>query len=693
MALAEMKAIALRFLLAIGTAGLTPSIAAQTEGPYPNLSEPRHQVTTEYEVKVPMRDGIRLAANVVRPNGGGKFPVVVSYWPYGKDPNPYFAARGYVTVFAEGRGTGTSEGVMRDYFDAQSYRDGYDLVEWAARQPWSTGAVGMWGISYGAINATRVAALKPPHLKAISVNSAYANFFGDHWYPGGVRSNHPYVWHGASNVLATMLRGPVYDDGNGGKYVDLEIWKRHQAENGWQGFFQPQWEHPTYDAYWQEKDLRSKYADFAIPTLQFGNYFDHARNHDEAYQNYQILKAKRVPQKLVVGPWTHGGFGPSHVVDFQLTTLAWFDHFLKGVDNGIDREPPVTVFVMRDNRWRAEEDWPIARTVPTRFYLSSAGNLTPTAPTSEPELTPRRFTYHPWVGSAAGPYGTWFDADYTDFLVQPDQRVDEAESLTFTTEALTEDTEVTGMAEITFFATSSAANTDFTIKLSDVLLDGKSELVTRGWINSSYRESNVNPRRPTDWKVVAPTPIMAGKVYRYQVTLQNISYQFKRGHRIRVTLASSDWPSNWPNPNPARNEIRFESPDGNETSHLTLPVVPVRATPLPEPRLALVPPRPTTQAADDGTERIWIENDLTGQAVVYRSESRSERPIPGGILRDVREWRIDLTKQPPYQQVIDLVTTWTLLRVGRPDVRFVYRVNTDGTGPRATIDLNEGKIP
>ena len=110
-----------------------------------------------------MRDGIRLAANIVRPTGPGKFPVVLSYYPYGKDPNPYFAERGYVTVFAEGRGTGTSEGVMRDYFDAQSYRDGYDLVEWAARQPWSTGTVGMWGISYGAINATRVAALKPPH--------------------------------------------------------------------------------------------------------------------------------------------------------------------------------------------------------------------------------------------------------------------------------------------------------------------------------------------------------------------------------------------------------------------------------------------------------------------------------------------------------------------------------------------------
>jgi len=684
----------LRFSLALALAA--PALAvAQAGHPYQNVSQPQHRTVTDYEVKVPMRDGIRLAANIVRPAGPGRFPVVISYYPYSKDPSPYFAERGYVTVFAEGRGTGTSEGVMTDYFDAQSYRDGYDLVEWAAGQPWSSGSVGMWGISYGAINSTRVAALKPPHLKAISVNSSYANFFGDHWYPGGVRTNHPYVWHGATNVLATMLRGPVYDDGKGGKQVDLATWKRHLAENKWEGFFRPQWDHPTYDAYWQEKDLRSKYADFAVPTLQFGNYFDHARNHDEVYQNYLVLKARKIPQKLVVGPWTHGGFGPSHVVDFQLTTLAWFDHFLKGIDNGITREPPVTVFVMRENRWRHEEDWPIARTVPTRFYLNAAGNLNPAAPADSQALAPRRFTYRPWVGSAAGPYGTWFDADYAEYLVQPDQRTDEAESLTFTSEALTEDTEVTGMAEITFFATSSAAHTDFTIKLSDVLPDGKSELVTRGWINSSYRESNLNPRRPEDWKVVAPAPILPGKVYRYQVTLQNVGYQFKRGHRIRATIASSDWPSTWPNPNPARNEIRFESPDGTEMSHLTLPVVPRRATPLPEPQLPLLPapPRPQTTPGNGTASRIWIENDLTGHSVSYRSESRSERPVPGGTLRDVREWRIDLTKEPPYQQVIDLVTTWTLLRAGQPDVRFVYRVRTDGSGPKATVDLSEGKFP
>ena len=685
----------LRFLLASALLTASPAvIAAQGGSPYRNLSEPSHTVTTDFEVKVPMRDGIHLAVNVVRPSAPGKYPVVISYWPYGKDPNPYFAERGYIAVFAEGRGTGTSEGVMADYFDAQSFRDGYDLVEWAAHQSWSTGKVGMWGISYGAINSTRVAALKPPHLTAISVNSSYANFFGDHWYPGGVRSNHPYVWHGASNVLATMLRGPVYDDGKGGKYIDLDIWKRHQAENGWRKFFQPQWEHPNYDEYWQEKDLRSKYSDFSVPTLQFANFFDHARNHDEAYQNYLVLKAKKVQQKLVVGPWTHGGIGPSHVVDFQLTTLAWFDHFLKGVDNGITREPPVTLFVMRENRWRNEEDWPIARTVPTRYYLSSSGALGTRAPTGKQLVMPRGFTYQPWVGSAAGPYGTWFDAAYTDYLSLPDQRVDEAESLTFTTGALSEDTEVTGMAEITFFATSSASNTDFTIKLSDVIPDGRSELVTRGWINSSYRESNVNPRRPDDWRFVAPTPITAGQVYRYHVTLQNIAYQFKRGHRIRATIASSDWPSNWPNPNPARNQIRFQRPDGHEASQLVLPIVPARATPLPEPKLALLPsplPAPATSRAGE-THRIWIENDLTGKSVIYRSEDRFERPIPGGVLRDVREWRIDLSKEPPYKQVIDLITTWTFVRAGRPDVRFVYRVRTDERGPKATVDYSEGNV-
>ena len=671
--------------------GIASVASGQDSLPYRNLSTPSYEVVTDFEVKVPMRDGVRLAANIVRPKAPGRYPVVVSYYPYGKEAAPYFAQRGYVAVFAEGRGTGTSEGVMADYFDAQSFRDGYDLVEWAAAQKWSTGKVGMTGISYGAINATRVAALRPPHLAAISVNSSYANFYGDHWFPGGVRSNHPYVWHGATNVLSTMLRGPVYDDGRGGKVVDLERWKRHQVENKWEGFFMPQWEHTSYDAYWREKDLRSKYADFAVPTLQFANYFDHARNHDEAYQNYQILKAKNVPQKLVVGPWTHGGFGPSHVVDFALTTVAWFDRFLKGFDNGITREPPITLFVMRENRWRNEEEWPIARTVPTTMYLGADGGLTPSVP--DRAGPPRRFTYRPWVGSAAGPYGTWFDAAYGDFLVQPDQRVDEAESLTFTSAPLTDDVETTGMAEISFLAASSATTTDFTIKLSDVLPDGRSELVTRGWINSSYRESNVNPRLPSEWRFVEPTPIVAGQPYRFRVTLQNIAYLFQRGHRVRVTIASSDWPSSWPNAIPAENEIRFEELGRGGASFIVLPVVPARSVPLALPRLALLPDRPRRTPAAGDSSRIWIEQDLTGKSVIYRSVARSEDPVPGGTMRELLEWRIDLSKEAPYRQVIDLIWTQTLVRSGQRDVRFVYRVRTDDKGPKARVEFGDAVIP
>ena len=677
-------------LLIIGGLVAASATRAQTPAAWRNLSAPSHPVTTDFSVMVPMRDGVHLAANIVRPTEPGRYPVVINYIPYGKDPSSYFAVRGYIAIFAEQRGTGQSEGAMKDYFDAQSFQDGYDLVEWAANQPWSDGKIGLWGISFGAINATRVAALRPPHLKALAVNSAYANFYGDHWYPGGVRSNHPYVWHGAPNLLYTMLRGPVYDDGKGGKTLDLETWKRHLNYNGWAGFFRPQWDHNSYDAYWQEKDLRSKYATFEVPTLQVANFFDHARNHDEAYQNYLVLKAKKVPQKLIAGPWTHGAFGPTQAIDFEQTMLAWFDHFLKGINTGITEEPPVSVFVMRENRWRAEEDWPIARTTPTRYFLTASGSLTTRTP-GPAAAPPRRFTYHPWVGSAAGPYGTWFNAGYSEYIGLPDQRPDEAESLTFTSDALAAPTEVTGMPAISFYATSTAKNTDFTIKLSDVQPDGRSDLVTRGWINSSYRESNLNPARPEDWKITAPTPIIPGKVYRYRVTLQNIAYQFKPGHRIRVTIASSDWPSNWPNPLPARNEIRFESPDGDRSS-IVLPIVPARPTPLAEPYIPLAAPREQPPRPDDA-ERFWIENDLTAGKMIYRSTSRSERPVPGGTMTDESEWRIDLTKTAPYRQSIDLKTTWIIRRPGKPDVRFVYRVVTDSAGPRPTLTLTEGPTP
>jgi hypothetical protein len=657
-----------------------PVVAQSTPVPLPP-APPTHAVTVDHEVFIPMRDGTRVAATIVRPSAPGRYPVVVRYLPYGRALDRYFAERGYVTVLAEQRGTGSSTGVMADYFDAISYRDGYDVVEWAAAQPWSTGKVGMWGISFGAINATRVAALKPAHLAAIAVNSSYANFYGDHWFPGGVRSNHPYVWHGAANILATMLRGPVYEGADGQPVLDLERWQAKARDNRWEGFFAPQWAHERYDAYWQEKDLRSKYADYAVPTLQVGNYFDHARNHDEAYLTHQVLQAKGIPQKLIVGPWTHGGAGPAHMIDFSRTVLAWFDHFLRGIDNGITREPPVTLFVMRQNAWRTEDRWPIARTVPTTFTLGGDGTLTRGVPR---DTSSRSFPYRPWVGSASGPYGTWFNARYDDYLVLPDQRADEVESLTFTTAPLHADVESTGMPEIRFVATSTAPNTDFTIKLSDVLPDGRSELVTRGWINSSHRASNVNPRTPGEWRVEEPSAITPGVAYRYQVTLQNVSYLFRKGHRIRVTIASSDWPSNWPNPLPATNTVHIAQGGRTGVSTLVLPVVPAASSPRPLPRLALLPPR--TPARRTGTPPSFVvEHDLVANTVTYRSTGRSEQPIPGGTMEQRDDWRIDLTKFPPYRQVIDYVSERTVRRPGHPDLRFTWRVRTDSAGPKATV--------
>jgi putative CocE/NonD family hydrolase len=665
-----------------------PAAAQSAPVPLPP-APPTHETIVEQEVFVPMRDGTRLAATIIRPRAPGRHPVVVRYWPYGRDLDPYFAERGYVTVLAEGRGTGSSGGVMADYFDATSFRDGYDVVEWAAAQPWSTGKVGMWGISYGAINATRIAALRPPHLAAIAVNSSYANFYGDHWYPGGVRSNHPYVWHGASNVLSTMLRGPVYPGADGQPVLDLERWRRKIRDNRWEGFFAPQWTHVTYDAYWEEKDLRSKYATYEVPTLQVGNYFDHARNHDEAYLTWQVLKAKGIPQKLIVGPWTHGGGGPAHTIDFPRTALAWFDHFLKGIDNGITREPPVTLFVMRQNAWRTEDSWPIARTVPTTYVLGGGGTLSQGPPR---DTASQRFTYRPWVGSAAGPFGTWFNARYDDYLVLPDQRVDEAESLTFTSEPLAADLESTGMPEIAFVATSTAANTDFTIKLSEVLPDGRSELVTRGWINSSHRESNVNPRTPGEWQVAPPSAITPGVPHRYRVTLQNVSYRFRKGHRLRVTIASSDWPSNWPNPLPATNTIHVAQGGTIGVSTFVLPVVPAAPSPRPAPRLALRPPAPP-RAPSPSRPTIQVVHDLSANTVTYRSSGRTEQAVPGGTMVQEDAWRIDLTKAPPYRQVIDYASVRTLRRPGAPDLRVTWRVRTDSAGPRATVEWLERPIP
>jgi hypothetical protein len=269
---------------------------------------------------------------------------------------------------------------------------------------------------------------------------------------------------------------------------------------------------------------------------------------------------------------------------------------------------------------------------------------------------------------------------------------DEAYSVAYTTEKLEEDMEITGMAEIQFYASSTADEINFIVKLFDVFPDGKTEMVTRAWLNSSYRESNMNPRYPEDWKFVEPTKIIPGAINKYKLTITNTSYVFKEGHRIRLVISSSDWPSIWPNPSPAENEIysmvhqKAHKKGGHDFSYLLLPVVPRQYPPLPEPNLpgrADAPWRPPT--AD-----YWIDDDIfkNGISANYKSSSSSQDSL--GKYWTGREWEAILPKNNSSDHVVNFKYTWIMDRAQEDDIKFVYTYTVDKNGPQVNVDVQYG---
>lgn len=683
-----------------------------TGGPYKNLSLPEYEVLVEKNVFVPMRDGIKLAADIYKPDKPGKYPVVIVYIPYGKDSSGYFggpykhdlwyfAQRGYIGVFCDFRGTGSSEGWMPGYFNDKEWTDGYDLVEWVADRPWCNGKIAMHGLSYGAIAPTRVAALNPPHLTTISVQSSFANLFGDHFFGGGARIAAPLIWiSGPPNMAITYLRPPLYDDPRYPGRLE-EIWEYHLQHNNYKTYHKDKWwGHTSYDDFWKGADLRSKYDRIKIPVFQCGMWFDRCRDIDEVFQNYMAFKGNKIAQKLIVYPYRHGP--PLGPYGFELLTveLAWFDYWLKGKDTGIMAEPPVTIFVMGENTYRYEKDWPIQRTKYVKWYCTPGQKLSVKRENAFPSgnetaLSSLRYDYKPELGVASGPYGIDIGFRYLrdGFREQIDQRRDER-SLVFSSRVLEEDLEITGMPEIVFYASSSADDINFCIKLCDVLPDGKSEMITRGWLNSSYRDSNVNPRFPKDWEFKKPSKITPGQTYCYSVTLHNTSYVFKKGHRIRLTIASSDWPFIWPSPNKAKNEIFFAEGEG---TYVVLPVVGKPEEPLADPVLPPLQPAvkiPGTSYPQNISRDAdcWIEESFLNNTISYNLKAHSHdwESESSKIFQEF-SWEIFLPKDKPADQVVTYAQTWIWQREGKEDFRFVidYRIDL-ANGPQMKVTWDKG---
>jgi hypothetical protein len=539
-------------------------------------------------VYVPMRDGVHLAAYIVRPSGGGKYPAIVELNPYRKDDAAYnkdmlraqyfFAERGYAILRADIRGTGASEGTSTEMWNPVEIKDSYDLVEWVAKQEWCNGNVGMWGSSYGGNTSYYAAMEGAPHLKAIIPMHCADDTYLAQFRGGCLR---PFLFAHYGPLMTSRNFAPPIPSVSSEKW--LEIWKKRLENNV--PWTVPFIENQTSNEFWHARSL-TNYDKIKCPTFLIDGWQDwHAT---AALNMFMKIKA---PKKVLIGPWSHFGGSqvgnsgpppdtaiPGPAIDYLRECAKWFDHWLKGVDNGVTKEPPVTIFVRtfttpstfqfkENGHYRSEAEWPIARTKNTAFHLHPNGLLSADS-YSVAKSEHDDYDYDPTLGVMSEPR-----AGQSEFRTALDQRPDELHSLVYTSQPLDQDLEVTGHPRALLYVSSSADATLFAVKLCDVAEDGTSALVTQGKLNATHRTSHE--------KV---TPLEPGKIYELQIDLKATSYVFQRGHRIRVDIASADVPDALPMPTLCRNSV-YRGKD--HPSQVVLPVAPEQHPILKEPDLRL----------------------------------------------------------------------------------------------------------
>ena len=527
-------------------------------------------------VAVPMRDGITLFADVFRPADDTRCPVLLTRVPYGKHKPKYHSlyldplravSRGYAVVIQETRGRHVSEGEFYPF--RHEVDDGFDTVEWCAAQPWSDGNVGMFGMSYHGATQWLCAIGAPPSLKAIIPTMTSDSYYDSWTYLGGVfQSFFANEWAGGD--LVDDVSGPHPEKAEA--LAKLDRWKkdalsmeRHgplkdmPALKGLSDYYYDWLAHPTYDGYWKALSPRERFDRVQVPALNVAGWFDlFLRGTIRAYQGVRELGANelaRGQQHLLIGPWVHeplpdghagqGYFGSessAEAVDLHGTMLAWFDRWLKGEDNGVDTDPAVHYFTMGANSWRSAEVWPPPEADALSYYLHSEGGANTRhgdgflslEPPVEGE-TPDHYLYNPLnpVPTLGGPH-VHQSPETVPTGVQEQGSVETREDvLVYTSQPLEKDLEVTGDVALDLWAVTSAADTDWTAKLVDVHPDGGADNVCEGILRARFRES-----------LEEPTLIEPGRAYRYAIDLGPTSMLFKRGHRIRLQVSSSNFPAN-----------------------------------------------------------------------------------------------------------------------------------------------------
>jgi uncharacterized protein len=511
----------------------------------PLFAQP-YRVVIQTGMPAKMRDGVTLRGDVFRPDDAGKFPVLLERTPYNRAGDTGMASRlaghGYVVVIQDTRGRFGSEGEFYPFRNESA--DGYDSVEWAAALPNSNGHVGMFGGSYVGATQWLAAISKPPHLDAIFPYVTASEYYEGWTYQGGSLMQ----WFASSwssgLTIDTLTRQASARERPKEWTATLPVEAYRMTDvppvSGLAPYFQDWVKHERNDDYWHPWKISDHYTELKVKVLHGGGWHDiflggSIRN----YEGMHKVSLAREDQRLLLGPWAHAAtsaegkvgdvvFGKDAVLDMDGTALRWFDYALKGVQNEYATGAPVRIFVMGENRWREEREFPLARTRYTKYFLHSSHELNTSAPGND---GPESFEYDP-----ANPVPTIGGRLCCGDAIPPgpaDQRPNEGrpDVLIFSTPTLDRDVEVTGWIHAEIEAASSAVDTDFTALLADVEPSGYARFLTDGIIRARYRNSTEKAE-----------PIIPGEIYRYNIDLWATSNVFKSGHRIRLYISSSNFP-------------------------------------------------------------------------------------------------------------------------------------------------------
>lgn len=573
-------------------------------------------VKVEKNVLIPMRDGVRLAADLYLPDPdpGEPLPVVMEYIPYRKDEvapgtrfYEYFPRHGYIVARVDIRGTGGSEGVNTDEYVLQEQLDGYDAIEWLATQPFCDGHVNQMGISYGGFTSLQVATHQPPHLTSIiPMYFTDDRYTDDCHYRGGHLRKYYDVGH-YGNFMIAYNALPPYPEWSGGDWAT--IWEEHIERN--EPYLLKWLKHQTDGLYWRHGSVRDVADRITCPVFMIGGWRDGYPN--PPLRLYQALTS---PKKVLIGPWNHAVPDvaiPGPRIDHLHEVVRWLDYWCKGRDTGIMDEPAV-VFYMQHfeppvvdrleaaGEWRAETGWPPPGAGELTLHLATGGLLAD-------ELGDDGADTFEYVATVGVTGGLWSGG--LQFGLPGDQRPDEAFSLVYTSPPLEQDLHVAGRPRAVLHVSSTASVIGFAVSLSDIAPDGTSHLVAKGMLNATRRRS-----------LTEPEPLVPGEVYEVEVEIDTTAWRFSRGHRIRLTVASADWPNVWPTPEPATNTV-YRS--GATPSRLVLPTVP--ATGSATPPTFLPSPREMARHSDRIEPPAWevVHDVLRGRSQVRIHETHDDR--------------------------------------------------------------------